>query len=89
MAEARVAPVPRTEDDVAMREALGRLPAPQREVLMLLKYADLSVEEVAAVLGTTAGAVKQRAHRAYEKLRLALDEGATVFEAAVPDPKVR
>jgi RNA polymerase sigma-70 factor (ECF subfamily) len=56
------------------RALLGRLPDAQREVVMLLKYADLSVEEAAAVLGISVGAVKQKAHRAYVALREALGE---------------
>jgi len=37
-----------------------------------LKEEGLSVKEAAAVLGTSAPVVRQRAHRAYEQLRSAL-----------------
>jgi RNA polymerase sigma-70 factor (ECF subfamily) len=51
---------------------LAELPESQREVLVMLKVSGLSVEEVARATGTSAGSVKQKAHRAYEKLRLLL-----------------
>jgi RNA polymerase sigma-70 factor (ECF subfamily) len=48
------------------------LPENQRAAYVLLKEEGLSVGEAARVLGTTAMAVKLRAHRAYEALRAAL-----------------
>ena len=61
---------------------LVRIPETQATAFRLLKQEDLSVAEAAAVLGTTEGTVKLRAHRAYEALRKALgprlvDEGAS------------
>ncbi|WP_437586748.1 RNA polymerase sigma factor [Sorangium sp. So ce1000] len=53
---------------------LTRLPASQREAFILLRYEGLSVQDAAAILGTTASAVKLRAFRAYEALRAALDD---------------
>lgn len=50
-------------------ELLNELPAAQRETILLLKGVGLTLEEVARATGSTVGAVKQRAHRAYEKLR--------------------
>jgi len=49
------------------------LPDAQREVLTMLKVAGLSVEEVARATSSTVGAVKQKAHRAYVKLRAVLE----------------
>jgi len=54
---------------VSVTELLERLPPPQRETILLLKVSGLSLEEVARATGTTVGAVKQRAHRAYKNLR--------------------
>src|SRR5690349_18287896 len=54
---------------VGMEELLETLPAAQQEVILLLKVSGLSLEEVARATGTSVGAVKQKAHRAYEKLR--------------------
>jgi RNA polymerase sigma-70 factor (ECF subfamily) len=57
---------------VAIDEALARLPERQAVAFRLLKSEGLSVAETAAVMGTTQGAVKLRAHRAYEALRALL-----------------
>jgi RNA polymerase sigma-70 factor, ECF subfamily len=51
---------------------LAALPESQREVIVMLKVSGLSVEEIARATGTSAGSVKQKAHRAYEKLRTLL-----------------
>jgi RNA polymerase sigma-70 factor (ECF subfamily) len=50
-------------------EALSKLPEAQASAFRLLKGEGLSVAEVAGIMGTTKGAVKLRAHRAYEALR--------------------
>jgi RNA polymerase sigma-70 factor (ECF subfamily) len=52
-----------------MHKLLQTLPASQREVVTLLKVDGLTLEEVATLTGSTVGAVKQRAFRAYESLR--------------------
>lgn len=52
-----------------LSELLKSLPERQRETVLLLKVAGLSLEEVARATGATVGAVKQRAHRAYATLR--------------------
>ena len=43
----------------------------------MLKVQDLSIEEVALATCSTIGAVKQKAHRAYERLRKLLENGAS------------
>ena len=48
---------------------LAPLPASQREVIEMLKVAGMSLEEVARATSSTVGSVKQKVHRAYEKLR--------------------
>lgn len=48
---------------------VAALPEPQREVITMLKVGGLSLEEVARATSSTVGAVKQKAHRAYERLR--------------------
>jgi RNA polymerase sigma-70 factor (ECF subfamily) len=50
-------------------QLLNQLPESQREVLQLMKVEGLTVEEVAARLATSEGAIKQKAHRAYTRLR--------------------
>ena len=51
---------------------MAQLPDSQREVLTMLKVLGMSVDEVAGVTGSTAGSVKQKAHRAYTRLRMIL-----------------
>ena len=51
---------------------IAALPDSQREVIVMLKVAGMSLEEVAGATSSTVGAVKQKAHRAYETLRRAL-----------------
>ena len=48
---------------------LAPLPESQREVIEMLKVAGMSLEEVARATSSSVGSVKQKAHRAYEKLR--------------------
>ena len=49
--------------------ALHQLPENQREALLLTKVHGRSTAEAAMIAGTTQGAIKQRAHRAYVTLR--------------------
>ncbi len=48
---------------------LASLPESQREVVTMLKLSDMSLEEVARATSSSVGAVKQKAHRAYTKMR--------------------
>src|SRR5262249_7225390 len=48
---------------------LATLPESQREVIAMLKVSGMSLEEVARATSSSVGSVKQKAHRAYEKLR--------------------
>jgi RNA polymerase sigma-70 factor (ECF subfamily) len=57
-----------------VESVLRRLAPAQREAFVLLRYEGLSVDDAAAVLGSTPTAVKLRAFRAYEALRAALGE---------------
>jgi RNA polymerase sigma-70 factor (ECF subfamily) len=52
-----------------LQRQLDGLPVRQRDAFELVRLEGLSVSEAARVLGTTAGAVKLRLHRAYEALR--------------------
>ena len=53
---------------------LAALSPNEREVIELLKIVGLSLEEVARTLSCSVGSVKQKAHRAYKKLRRHLHE---------------
>ena len=55
---------------------LDQLPESQQVVIRMLKVSGMSLQEVANATGTTVGAVKQKAHRAYEKLRVLLQESS-------------
>lgn len=50
-------------------QLIAELPPSQREVLTMLKVNGLSLEEIARATSSSVGAVKQKAHRAYERLR--------------------
>ena len=52
-----------------VREAVLSLPPLQREALILFEYEGLSLNEVAEIAGTDAGAIKARLYRAREGLR--------------------
>ena len=56
----------------ALREALGRLTAPDREVLLLREQGGLSYAEIARACGMTDAAVRSRIYRAKCALRLEL-----------------
>ena len=53
----------------ALEDALARLSDPLREAFVLRHVEQFSVEETAAVLGTSISAVKMRVHRAREQLK--------------------
>jgi RNA polymerase sigma-70 factor (ECF subfamily) len=53
----------------SLEALLAPLPESQREVIEMLKVAGMSLEEVARATSSSVGSVKQKAHRAYEKLR--------------------
>jgi RNA polymerase sigma-70 factor (ECF subfamily) len=54
---------------VDLTALLAALPESQREVVVMLKVSGLSLEEVARATRSSVGSVKQKAHRAYNKLR--------------------
>lgn len=67
----------RREDQERIRAALAELSEGDREVLLLRHLEQLSVREMAAVLGVSEGAVKVRHVRALERLRRALGENTS------------
>ena len=64
----------RAVESWTMAEALGRLSAQHREVLVQAHWMGRSVTEIAEVLGVPAGTVKSRTYYAVRALRLALEE---------------
>ena len=77
-------PVRATQSDrVELAEVLaqvGRLPAEQREVLMLAAVEELRYEEIAEVLGVPIGTVMSRLSRARDKLRRMNAETSSPFK---------
>ena len=57
----------------AVQEAVLKLPALQRECLVLADYEDLSLQEIAGTVGAEIAAVKSRLHRARQNLRRMLE----------------
>jgi RNA polymerase sigma-70 factor (ECF subfamily) len=76
------ATVPRESDHAdGLSALLAPLSGSEREVIEMLKIAGMSLDEVARATSSSVGSVKQKAHRAYEKLRgllsgMSLDKGA-------------
>ena len=61
--------------------ALASLRTPDREVLLLLAWADLTYEEIARALGIPVGTVRSRLHRGRRRLReLLASSGASPLE---------
>ena len=67
----------RTDRGPDLEALLGALPESQREVIAMLKVSGMSLEEVARATSSSVGSVKQKVHRAYEKLRGLLRDGDT------------
>jgi len=67
-----VAPADRPAATPDLDALLAALPESQREVVVMLKVSDMTLEEVARATASSVGSVKQKAHRAYDKLRRGL-----------------
>ena len=52
-----------------VREAIGRMPRPDVEILLLKYSENWSYEQLAQHLGTTESAIESRLHRARARLR--------------------
>jgi RNA polymerase sigma-70 factor (ECF subfamily) len=74
------------ERAAAVERAVAALPALQKEALILFEYEDLSLEEIAQVVGVEVGAVKARLHRARETLRRQLAPLVEPVAAPPVDP---
>jgi RNA polymerase sigma-70 factor (ECF subfamily) len=70
-------------DVLAMRSALAELAADYREPLLLQVIGGYSCDEIAGMLGLTAGAVMTRLSRARQKLRRGLTGRAQLSRKAV------
>lgn len=70
------------EDRDELNALLAPLSSGEREVVEMLKVEGLSLEDVARATSSTVGSVKQKAHRAYKKLREAFGPRKTTTEAS-------
>jgi RNA polymerase sigma-70 factor, ECF subfamily len=61
------------EDAIVIRDALSRLGVKHREVLVLQFLKDLSILEIASVVGCSEGTVKSRSHFAKRQLKQILE----------------
>jgi RNA polymerase sigma-70 factor, ECF subfamily len=64
----------RRSDRQLVQEALGRLPVPYREVLLLCEFEEMSYQEISATLSIPMGTVMSRLSRARRGLRDAVQE---------------
>lgn len=55
-----------------VQRAVEALPPLQREALVLFEYEELSLAEIALIVGADVGAVKARLHRARQRLKIVL-----------------
>jgi RNA polymerase sigma-70 factor (ECF subfamily) len=60
--------------DSRFQTEFAKLPESQRTAFTMIRHEGLSIAEAASALGTTGSAVKLRAHRAYETLRMVLGD---------------
>ncbi|MFF4575115.1 sigma-70 family RNA polymerase sigma factor [Streptomyces sp. NPDC001410] len=72
-------------DRLLVRHALAQLPAPQREVLRLAFYEDLTQTQIAARTGWPLGTVKSHARRGLDRLRRLLGPVRVGADAGVFD----
>ena len=61
-------------DQQLVQEALGRLPVPYREVLLLCEFEEMSYQEISATLAIPMGTVMSRLSRARGALRDTVQE---------------
>jgi len=74
-----LAEAPAPETRMVLLDALATLPPRSRAVVVLRYWADLSVDQAAAVLGCSPGNVKSQSARALDRLRAVLGDALTEF----------
>lgn len=79
----------RPVETLTFESLIADLPESQREVLTMLKVNGLTLEEVALATCSSVGAVKQKASRAYAKLRILLRNSGSWAIAKKEAPETR
>ncbi|MFE6648098.1 SigE family RNA polymerase sigma factor [Nocardioides sp. NPDC057772] len=79
----REATGPDPTSGIALRDALLRLPPPQRTVIVLRYYDDLTERETAATLGVSIGTVKSQSSDALTRLRVLIPDLASSDRSSV------
>ncbi len=72
---------------IMVLDALAALPPRARAVVVLRYWADMSVEQVATMLGCSEGTVKSQSARGLAKLRPLLDDRATAEQHETRNPR--
>jgi RNA polymerase sigma-70 factor (ECF subfamily) len=70
----------RNEEHQYLRQALEMLPSEQKEAVILWYFSDLTIPEVAAVMGEREGTIKSRLNRALNRLGEILHKDKTLEE---------
>jgi len=72
-------------EEIALDQAMARLPAIQKETFLLVKGEGLTCREAAEALGVSEGTVKFRVYQAIQKLQATLSEGSVSDRREVAD----
>ena len=84
VADELVAPAGTPEHALDLQACLLRLPAEQREALLLVTLQDLGYEEVARITGVPVGTVMSRLSRARSRLRELMEGAGPAAASAAP-----
>jgi RNA polymerase sigma-70 factor, ECF subfamily len=88
-ASARREPASSNREEALVHEALRRLRPEDREVLLLAEWEDLSLTEIAAVLGCRAVTARGRLHRARRRFRAIFEQVGEHSERRRPGPAIK
>ncbi len=84
--EAHFDPDPVVRGEPELVRQLRRLPAPERDTLLLVVWGELSYAEAASALGVPVGTVRSRIARARQRLTAAIGADSTVLHPHAADP---